>query len=85
MLQIREDIAALHRDFAAASTMTCGPGITPVGDAGLWGYLNAALNQARLHALNLALQPTDSLHMASDGDVPVSADAARSPLLLGQQ
>jgi hypothetical protein len=85
MLKIGEGIAALQRDFAAASAMTCGPGITPVGDAGLWGYLSAAVNQARLHALYLALQPTGNLHPASSGDAPVSAGAARSPLVFGRQ
>lgn len=65
--------------------MTCGSGITPVGDAGLWAYLSAAVNQARLHALSLALQPTGNLHLASSGDVPASADAVRSPLVLGRQ
>jgi hypothetical protein len=83
IMKIRADIAALNRDLASASAMTCGPGIPPVGDAGLWGYLGAALNQARLHALNLALQPTGSLHLATGGNVPASA--ARSPLLLGHQ
>jgi hypothetical protein len=85
MLKIGEGIAALQRDFAAASALTCGPGITPVGDAGLWACLSAAVNQARLHALSLALQPTGNLHLASSGAVPASADAARSPLVLGCQ
>jgi hypothetical protein len=85
ILKIGEGIAALQGDFAAASAMTCGPGITPVGDAGLWGYLSAAVSQARLHALSLALQPTGDLHLASSGDGPASADAAWSPLVLGVQ
>jgi hypothetical protein len=85
MLKIGEGIAALQRDFAAASAMTCGPGLTPVGDAGLWAYLSAAVNRARLHALSLALQPTGNLHLASSGAVPASAGAARSPLVLGRQ
>jgi hypothetical protein len=85
MVQISAGITALERDFPVASAMTCGPGIPPIGDAGLWGYLSAALNQARLHALNLALRRPGNLHLASSDAVPASADAARSPLLLGRQ
>ena len=36
-------MSVLERDLAAAKAMTCGAGIPPVGDAGLWERLDAAL------------------------------------------
>ena len=42
-----EQMSALERDLAAARAMTCGAGIPPVGDTGLWERLDAAMRQAR--------------------------------------
>jgi hypothetical protein len=44
---VMEQISALERDVAAAKAMTCGVGISPVGDAGLWERLEAAMRHAR--------------------------------------
>jgi hypothetical protein len=39
-------LAALEREITAAAALTGGPG-SKAGDAGLWGYIRAALDQAR--------------------------------------
>ena len=44
---VTEQMSALERDLAAARAMTCGAGIPPVGDTGLWERLDAAMRQAR--------------------------------------
>jgi hypothetical protein len=46
-LVMTEQIATLETGVAAAEAMTCGPGISPVGDTGLWERLGAAMHQAR--------------------------------------
>ena len=48
-LLMTEQMSALERDLAVAEAMTCGAGIPPVGDAGLWERLGAAMHQARAH------------------------------------
>jgi hypothetical protein len=57
---ITGQLAALDRDIAAAAALTCNPGLSPVGDAGLWDYVRAALDEARGYALTL-----DHLPLAS--------------------
>lgn len=47
---VTEQMSALERDVAAAKAMTCGAGIPPIGDAGLWERLEAAMRQARARA-----------------------------------
>ena len=42
-------MSVLERDLAAAKAMTCGAGIPPVGDTGLWEGLDAAMHRARAH------------------------------------
>jgi hypothetical protein len=61
-LLMTEQMSALERDIAAARAMTCGADIPPVGDAGLWERLGAAMQQARArvprpipHAVAVAL------------------------------
>ncbi len=49
-LLMTEQMSALERDVAAAKAMTCGADIPPVGDAGLWELLGAAMEQARARA-----------------------------------
>lgn len=39
-------VSALQDCLASAQAMTCGHGTPPAGDAGLWDYLNAALDRA---------------------------------------
>lgn len=53
---LTEQMSALERDATAAEAMTCGAGISPVGDAGLWKYLGAAMQRARARELSLILQ-----------------------------
>jgi len=48
-LSVAEQLSALKDDIAAAEAMTCGPGISRIGDAGLWERLNAAMHQAGTH------------------------------------
>jgi hypothetical protein len=45
-----EQILALERDVADTKAMTCGVGVSPVGDSGLWERLEAAMRQARARA-----------------------------------
>ena len=47
---VTEQMSALERDVAAAKAMTCGAGIPPIGDTGLWERLEAAMRQARARA-----------------------------------
>jgi hypothetical protein len=68
--QLAEQMSALERDAAAAEAMTCGADIPPVGDAGLWAYLGAALQQARARELSIILQ------LPKVRTVPVSDQAA---------
>jgi len=44
-----EQMSALERDLAAARAMTCGAGVPPVGDSGLWELVGAAMRRARAH------------------------------------
>ena len=84
MLEVMNQLRALNADITAAAAMTCGPGSPPAGDAGLWGYLGAAMNQARLHALNLMLTPPGGMNQPADGrDAPASASPGQSGLLHG--
>ena len=46
---VTEQMSVLERDLAAAKAMTCGAGIPPVGDTGLWEGLDAAMHRARAH------------------------------------
>ena len=42
-----EQMSALETEVAAARAMTCGAGVPPVGDDGLWERLGAAMRRAR--------------------------------------
>jgi hypothetical protein len=44
---VAEQMSALERDVAAAKAMTCGAGMPPIGDTGLWERLEGAMRQAR--------------------------------------
>ena len=44
---VTEQMSVLEWDLAAAKAMTCGAGIPPVGDTGLWERLDAAMHRAR--------------------------------------
>jgi hypothetical protein len=92
MLEIGNRLAALTGDIAAAAALTCGPGGPPASDAGLWGYLGAAMNQARLHALNLALTSPHRSHvpesfgrekMLLSAGVPDGSGSCHLPAALG--
>jgi len=48
-LLVTEQMSALEREVAAARVMTCGAGVPPVGDSGLWERLGAVMRQARAH------------------------------------
>jgi hypothetical protein len=52
-------LTALEREITAAAALTGGLD-SKAGDAGLWGYIRAALDQAREHAV-----PFDHLPLAS--------------------
>ena len=69
-VQLAEQMSALERDAAAAEAMTCGADIPPVGDAGLWTYLGAAMQQARARELTIILR------LPNVRAVPVSDQAA---------
>lgn len=45
-LSVTSRLCALQDGLASAQAMTCGPGIPPAGDAGLWDHLHAALRRA---------------------------------------
>jgi len=45
-LAVASRLSALEDGIASAQAMTLGPGIPPVGDAGLWDSLNSALRRA---------------------------------------
>jgi hypothetical protein len=71
--QLAEQMSALERDVAAAEAMTCGADIPPVGDAGLWTYLGAAMQQARARELTIILRLPNVRQLKA---VPVSDQAA---------
>jgi hypothetical protein len=69
-----EQMAALERDLAAARAMTCGAGVPPVGDSGLWERVGAAMRQAR------ARVPDRYLPQGEDSANKVSNPAGASDL-----
>lgn len=78
-LLLTGQMSALERDAAAAEAMTCGADIPPVGDAGLWKYLGAAMQQARAREVSIILQ------LPKVRTVPVSDQAAQWTSVLPQQ
>ena len=53
-------LATLDQEIAAAAALTSGPGRPVVGDARLWAYVRAALDEARGYALTLDRLPLAS-------------------------
>jgi hypothetical protein len=49
-LLMTEQMSALERDVAAARAMTCGADIPPVGDAGLWELVGAAMDTVAIRS-----------------------------------
>jgi hypothetical protein len=45
-LSVTSQLSAFGDGVASAQAMTCGPGMPPAGDAGLWDRLNIALRLA---------------------------------------
>lgn len=81
MLEVINQLAILDAGIAAASALTSSPGRPPAGDAGLWAYLHAAMNQARLHTLALMLVPPVDINRPMGGPhAPAPAAVARPAL-----
>ncbi len=54
-VSVAAQLSALKDGIASAQAMTCGSGAASVGDAGLWGNLDAALDRAGKRVLRLIL------------------------------
>ena len=78
-LLMTEQMSALERDVAAARAMTCGADIPPVGDAGLWELLGAAMEQARARVPRRYLTQCAGIagdHLGADPGVRAVGDGA---------
>ena len=76
LAKVTAQLAVLDAGITAASALTCGPGIPPAGDAGLWSLLRAAMSQARLHAGALMLAPPGGMKRPGSQDAPAPTGLA---------
>jgi hypothetical protein len=51
-----ERLSVLRAEIAAAQAQTCGAGRPPIGDAGLWATIEAAMRRAARRLLSLIVQ-----------------------------